>query len=194
MPLMASDLAGEREVSMTSRDVPLVRRASHSKTVPLSHRRPVPPSSEHTVKRSRSGASSGKVGAQPNTRSKCMCEAGRGGRKETSGATWRRAQRKEHTAPRACQLYMDRQTTYENAGAMMRRCVLWSSPSAHTRPLPRTFATGGLNAGDFTASGRGPGEKKNARQCLRFTVQSHKPREEILSSRADGLLPETRFH
>ena len=43
-------------------------------------------------------------------------------------------------------------STYENAGAMMRRWALWSSPSAHTRPFPRTFATGGLNAGDFTVA------------------------------------------
>lgn len=40
--------------------------------------------------------------------------------------------------------------THENAGARTRRCFLWSSPSAHTTPFPRTFATGGLKAGDFT--------------------------------------------
>ena len=47
---------------------------------------------------------------------------------------------------------------------MMRRCVLWSSPSAHTRPLPRTFATGGLNEGDFTVQSnrRKSKEKKSS--------------------------------
>lgn len=35
---------------------------------------------------------------------------------------------------------------------MMRRCALWSSPSAHTRPFPRTFATGGRKAGDLTVA------------------------------------------
>ena len=51
---------------------------------------------------------------------------------------------------------------------MMRRCVLWSSPSAHTRPLPSTFATGGLNEGDFTVqSNRRKKERKKLRQCLR---------------------------
>ena len=35
----------------------------------------------------------------------------------------------------------------------MRRCVLWSSPSAHTSPLPSTLATGGRKAGDLTVGG-----------------------------------------
>ena len=41
--------------------------------------------------------------------------------------------------------------TYEKAGVRMRRCILWSSPSAQTSPLPSTLATGGRNAGDLTA-------------------------------------------
>ena len=167
------------------------------KTFPLSHRRPVPSSSEHTVKREakserrilREGGSAAK---RPTSRVANACaKAGRGGEEKRNRGQRGGAHNVRSTLHRAPVATVYGQTTYENAGAMMRRCVLWSSPSAHTRPLPRTFATGGLNAGDFTASGRG---KKFARQCLRFTVQSHKPREEILSSRADGLLPEGWFH
>ena len=86
MPLMASDLAGEREVSMTSRDVPHSCLAFKKRS--LSHRRPV----QHTVKREAKSErrilrEGGSIAERPTSRVANACaKAGRvGGGKEKIG-------------------------------------------------------------------------------------------------------------